>query len=146
MLTTILFTLLGFWAQENHWNTDKNGIAIEGYDPVSYFQNNPQEGSSDYSHAVNGTTFYFSSQKNLDLFRANTTKYLPKYGGWCAYAMAKSGDKVQVNPKTYKLINGELYLFYNAWGNNTLNDWNKKESDYLKSSHINWIETTTGGL
>ena len=55
--------------------------------------------------------YYFSSEKNKAEFSQNPSKYKPQYGGWCAYAMGSNGEKVEVNPETFKLIDGKLYLF-----------------------------------
>ena len=69
----------------------------------------------------------FSSQKNKDTFLKSPASYLPQYGGWCAFAMGDYGEKVEVNPKTFKIVDGKLYLFYNSLLNNTLKSWNKNE-------------------
>ena len=111
--------------QENHLNTNKKGVAIEGYDPVSYFTNQPRKGQSEYSIRFQGANYYFASAKNMEIFKLTPEKYVPQYGGWCAYAMGKTGDKVSVDPETFKITNGKLYLLYNTRGNNTLVPWMK---------------------
>lgn len=118
----------------------KKGIAIEGYDPVSYFKGDPKKGTDKFKTTYHGVTYWFSSGENLELFKASPGKYEPQYGGWCAYAMGKSGDKVKVDPETYKITNGKLYLFYNFNRNNTLIDWNKNESDLIKDANQYWNE------
>jgi hypothetical protein len=45
----------------------------------------------------------------------SSSSYAPQYGGWCAFAMGNSGEKVTVNPETFKIIDSKLYLFYNAF-------------------------------
>nr|HPR01512.1 hypothetical protein [Saprospiraceae bacterium] len=47
------------------------------------------------------------------------------YGGWCAYAMSLKGQKVEVDPLTYKIVEGRLLLFYNKRATNTLKLWNQ---------------------
>jgi hypothetical protein len=66
--------------------------------------------------------------------------YEPQYGGWCAFAMGDSGDKVSISPSTFKIIDGKLYLFYNSFFNNTLKTWNKNQKDLNKKATINWKE------
>ncbi len=123
---------------QKHFNLEKN-LALAGYDPVSYFNGHkPIKGKSSISTNSDGVTYYFSSNKNRDLFTQNPGKYRPEYGGWCAYAMGKSGEKVEVNPETFKIINARLYLFYNAFFNNTLTDWNKNEADLKSKADKNW--------
>ena len=81
-------------------------------------------------------TYNFSSQANKDLFLKNPASYEPQYGGWCAYAMGYSGEKVEINPETFKILDGKLYLFYNAFFNNTLKSWNKDEVNLKKKADL----------
>ena len=78
--------------------------------------------------------------ENQKAFNENPTKYAPQYGGWCAYALGNAGELVSINPLTYKILNGKLYLFYNSWGNNTLTSWNKNEQNLLKQADQNWLK------
>ena len=124
--------------RKKHFNLD-NGIAIKGYDPVSYFtENKAVKGSKDLSVFHQGIVYYFSTAANKEIFKANPFKYEPEYGGWCAYAMGENGEKVSVDPETYKIINGKLYLFYNKYFTNTLKDWNKNEDTLKKNADLNW--------
>ncbi|RNC79991.1 MAG: YHS domain-containing protein [Balneola sp.] len=128
-------------AEENKYlNVGDDRIAIKGYDPVSYFTSDePKEGNENLSHAYNGAIYYFSSQENLDTFKADPAKYEPAYGGWCAYAMGK-GYTADANPKTYKILDGKLLLFYNKLLVNTLPRWNKDEATLYPSAEKNWEE------
>lgn len=72
--------------------------------------------------------YYFISKANKDEFLKNAAKYEPQYGGWCAYAMGANGEKVEIDPETFKIVDGKLYLFYHSFTNNTLNTWNKDEA------------------
>lgn len=136
------------FAQENekiraeHYNLDDN-VAISGYDPVSYFSDMPIEGKSSVSHTYNGITYYFSNEENKKKFVGNPEKYEPVYGGWCAYAMGlDKAEKVSINPKTFKIIDNQLYLYYNKLGVNTLNKWNKDEENYKAKADKNWSNIT----
>jgi YHS domain-containing protein len=122
-----------------HFNIRKN-IAIDGYDPVSYFHGKPLEGDSEFNFTYKGITYYFASAANLARFKASPEKFEPAYGGWCAYAMGESGEKVKVDPETFKILNGTLYLFYNFWGNNTLDTWNKNEKKLKHTADQNWAD------
>ncbi len=123
--------------RKRHFNLDK-GLAIEGYDPVSYFNGKPAKGSKTFAVNHQGTTYYFVSAANAETFKKDPAKYEPQYGGWCADAMGAKGEKVSVDPKTYKIVNGKLYLFYNKFFNNTLEDWNKDESRLKTKADANW--------
>ncbi len=125
--------------RRKHFNL-KNNIAIQGYDPVSYFMAKPTEGRVDLATTYRGVTYRFASQENLNRFMADPEKYEPAYGGWCAYAMGENGDKVKIDPETYKIINGRVYLFYNFWTNNTLTTWNKNEKQLKEAADRNWAK------
>ena len=123
--------------RKKHFNV-KNNIALEGYDPISYFDGKPVDGKEELKFSHEGIVYLFSSQANLNKFKSKPALYEPQYGGWCAYAMGESGEKVKVDPETFKILNGKLYLFYNFWGNNTLEEWNKNEKKLLQSGDANW--------
>lgn len=117
----------------------ENKVAVQGYDPVAYFkQNKAIKGKNNLTTSYMGVTYKFSSAENKDVFIKNPTAYEPQFGGWCAFAMGDSGDKVDVNPETFKIIDGKLYLFYNAFFNNTLKSWNKDEQSLKTKAENNW--------
>ncbi|MBY0517323.1 MAG: hypothetical protein K2P81_10465 [Bacteriovoracaceae bacterium] len=116
----------------------QEGYGAAGYDLVSYIQDLKAEaGSKTYSASYNGTVYLFKSVEHKTEFLKSPSLYLPQYGGWCAYAMADN-DNVEVDPKTFKVIEGKLYLFYNGLWGNTLNKWNKDEVGLKKKADKNW--------
>ncbi|MFM6926074.1 MAG: YHS domain-containing (seleno)protein [Ferruginibacter sp.] len=124
--------------RKKHFNLDE-GVAIKGYDPVAYFtQNKAVKGKKELSVIYQGVLYNFSSVENKEAFKAAPFKYEPEYGGWCAYAMGNTGEKVSVDPETFKIVNGKLYLFYNRFFTNTLKDWNKNEAVLKKNADSNW--------
>jgi YHS domain-containing protein len=123
------------------FNLSSSGLAVSGYDPVSYFTTGgPVKGNKETALQQDGVTYYFSSDANRKTFAASPGKYEPQYGGWCAYAMGNDGSKVEVDPKTFKILDGKLYLFYNKWLTNTLKSWNKNEGTLKKNADINWTK------
>jgi len=124
--------------RKTHYNLEK-GIAIQGYDPVAYFtQKKAVKGKSTIAATYEGVTYNFSSQANKVLFEKNPTGYEPQYGGWCSYALGATGEKVEIDPETFKITDGKLNLFYNAFFNNTLKTWNKDEVSLKKKADANW--------
>lgn len=122
----------------------ENKVAIQGYDPVAYFiQKKAVKGKSTLASSYEGVTYYFSSQANKEVFAKNPASYEPQYGGWCSYAMGSSGDKVDIDPETFKIVDGKLNLFYNAYFNNTLKSWNKDEVNLKKKADTNWKKVIT---
>jgi YHS domain-containing protein len=119
----------------------ESGLAIKGYDPVAYFtQSKAVKGNKELAVSYLGILYYFSSAENKEAFKAAPFKYQPEYGGWCAYAMGQNGEQVSVDPETFKILNGRLYLFYNRYFTNTLKDWNKNEATLKKNADINWLK------
>src|SRR5438874_8395033 len=82
--------------RSKNFNLEK-GIAIQGFDVVAYFkQNKAVKGAADISATYQNIIYHFSSTENKNAFIKNPAGYEPQYGGWCAYAMGKNGDKVEV--------------------------------------------------
>ncbi|OQP60317.1 YHS domain-containing (seleno)protein [Niastella populi] len=130
-------------AQDNaprlkHFNLE-NHLAIQGYDPVAYFkQREAVKGRKEFAVSHQGVLYYFSSAANKEEFKKNPSHYEPQYGGWCAYAMGSKGEKVSIDPKTFKITNDRLYLFYNKFFNNTLTEWNKNEPGLKNKADVHW--------
>jgi YHS domain-containing protein len=143
LIFSILFPVTLF-AQEplrkKHFNL-KAGIALQGFDPVAYFkQQTAVKGKKEFSVYHAGATYYFSTFENKNEFKKNAAGYEPEFGGWCAYAMGATGEKVSIDPETFKIINGKLYLFYNQFFNNTLKDWNRDEVNLIAKAPVNWAK------
>ena len=134
---TLYIGLTFLQSQQIDYNT-KKGFVANGYDVVSYFEENPVAGSKKHTTQFDGVSYKFSTQKNLDTFKANPTKYVPQYGGYCAYAIGEKASKVGIHPKTYLIEDGKLYLFYNAWGTNTLDFWKKDMKGLQQKADKNW--------
>lgn len=124
LFTLIAFLFLGSTtlAQQTDYNL-KKGYVAEGYDVTEYFNNKAVAGNKTYTTTHDGVKYKFVSQENLDKFTANPTQFVPQYGGYCAYAIADKGKKVGIDPKTFEIRDGKLYLFYNSWSVNTLDKW-----------------------
>ncbi len=144
LLAAFFISTVASFAQDANSLRKKNfnlsdGIGIKGYDPVAYFiEHKAVKGNKDFSFSFGGITYYFLSASNKDEFQKNPAKYEPQYGGWCAYAMGKDGSKVEVDPETFKIIDGKLFLFYNQFFNNTLKSWNKDEMNLHQHADANW--------
>jgi YHS domain-containing protein len=127
--------------RETEFNLERK-LAIQGYDPVAYFkQGKAIKGKQGLTASYEGVIYTFSMAVNKALFLNNPAAYEPQFGGWCAYAMGDSGEKVEINPQTFKIVDGKLYLFYNAFFNNTLKSWNKDEVNLKSKADSNWKKT-----
>lgn len=133
----VVFGALSLLAQNIH--NSKKGIAVKGYDVVAYFDNGAVKGTEQFTVKYKDLMYRFSSESNKIKFLASPIKYMPQYGGWCAYAMGKDGSKVDINPETYEIRDGKLYLFYNKFGTNTLHLWSQENPTQLKAkADKNW--------
>ncbi|MCY3998578.1 MAG: YHS domain protein [Flavobacteriaceae bacterium] len=129
--------------KDNMYNTDKENVAASGYDVVAYFtEDQALEGDQNITSTFQGVTYLFTSQKNKDIFEQSPLKYTPQYGGWCAYAMGRKGEKVSVNPKAYSIENGKLYLFYKKGGTDTLKRWQKNTAELKSQADKEWAKLT----
>ncbi|MEO0368244.1 MAG: YHS domain-containing (seleno)protein [Pseudomonadota bacterium] len=109
--------------------------AIRGYDTVAYFtQNQAVEGDKAFSYEYKGATWLFSSQENLDLFKAEPQKYEPQYGGYCAYAVSKNST-ASIEPEQFTIHNGKLYLNYNKSVNEK---WLADKDAFITAADENW--------
>jgi YHS domain-containing protein len=99
---------------KNSFFSTRTDTAINGYDTVAYFtQNAPVQGQDAFVTEWKGAKWKFSSQANLDLFKAAPDKYAPQYGGYCAYGVTKD-SLVKVDPAQFTILDGKLYLNYDA--------------------------------
>ena len=84
--------------------------AVSGYDVVSYHQDGgPTRGDGSFVSDYDGETYLFASQENQASFDADPEKYVPAYGGYCAYGVSV-GKKFHTDPLAWKVVDGELYL------------------------------------
>lgn len=125
--------------RQSQYNLDGKHVALSGYDPVSYMnKGGPTKGNPKFSASFNGVTYHFASDANLKAFEAAPQKYEPAYGGWCAYAMGKSGEKVQVDPRSYEIEEGRLFVFYKDLLTDTRKLWAKDRDDLLPAADKQW--------
>jgi YHS domain-containing protein len=141
MLTLASFTLFS-QPNSSHLYLNSSKVAIDGYDLTSYFTDNKAiKGSEKFKAEHKGAVYFFKSKENKQTFLDNPTKYLPEYGGWCAYAMGAKAEKVSIDPKTFIITDGKLYLFYNSYFNDTSEKWKKDDKRLKIKADKNWINT-----
>jgi len=129
-------------AQWNVADEDHAKLALQGWDPVAYFPEGggkPAEGSEKLSVVQGGITYRFASDEHRKLFLADPWKYEPAYGGWCAYAMAK-GEKVEVDPESFRILDGRLFVFYDGLFANTRKSWLEDEVALLRKADEAWVK------
>jgi len=123
------------------YNVDDKGVWVDGYDPVAYLQEGKAvKGSPAFTVLYKGAKFQLSSKAHQEAFKKEPEKYLPEYGGYCAYAVGSYGEKVEVDPETFSVKDGKVFLFYNKYFNNTLKDWNKDMAKLHTNADKNWAK------
>ena len=91
-------------------NVDQSGLALQGFDPVAFFtQSQAVLGKADQTATHAGATYRFADAKNKALFVAEPTKYVPQYGGFCAFGASK-GQCFPIDISTWQVMNGKLYF------------------------------------
>lgn len=125
----------------NNNNIPSSGIALEGYCPVAYFAvNKPVMGKKEFSSTYKDVTYHFVNAQAKAAFDKSPAKFVPEYGGWCAFGMA-IGDKFPVDPRNFKIVNGKLNLFLRNKNVDALSIWNKgKEQEYVKKAAAHWAK------
>ncbi|MET2984623.1 YHS domain-containing (seleno)protein [Aureibaculum conchae] len=138
LLIVLFLSISATLFSQQEYNIKKGAVA-QGYDVVAYFSNKAIKGNKKFATDYDGAKFMFSSDENLKLFLKNPKKHVPQYGGFCAYAIGKNGEKVSIDPKTFEIRDSKLYLFYNAWGTNTFKLWKDEGAEKLrKQADKNW--------
>lgn len=116
-------------------NVDKNGLALQGYDPVAYFTDSkPVKGSPDFTATYKGGTYQFVSAEHRDSFNQTPTKYEPQFGGFCA--LSASMNKLEgIVPEDFQVLDGRLILLRNK---KAVDMWSKDPEGNLKKADANW--------
>lgn len=122
-------------------NIDDSKIALQGYSPVSYLDLGiAQKGVKEYKSTFDGLAFYFTSADQKKSFEANPKKYLPQYGGYCAFGVSV-GAKFRVDPNKFVVNDGKYYLFLYDLEVDAQQLWlagNHKE--LVKKANANWAK------
>lgn len=96
------------------YTLDGAGLGVHGVDTVVLSTMNAvAQGDATHTVVHDGVAYYFGSQITAARFQSDPERYLPKYGGFCAYAVAL-GKKLDGDPRYADIVNGKLYLFVNA--------------------------------
>jgi YHS domain-containing protein len=109
--------------------------AIKGYDAVAYFtEGKPVKGLDEFSIDYMGAEWKFASRQHLEMFRADPEAYAPRYGGYCAYAVA-NGETASAKPDLWTIHEGKLYLNYNR----RINELFQQDIEsYIRQADQNW--------
>lgn len=112
-----------------------NGVAIQGYDAVAYHtRQEAVKGERSFRHVWRGVTWLFASSENRDAFAASPEKFMPEFGGFCAYGVSR-GYAVDIDPQAFSIVDGRLYLNYSKGVQRT---WNQDRAGHIDKARRNW--------
>lgn len=123
----------------------RNGLAIQGYDPVAYFTDNKAlKGNPKFSSEYEGGRYLFASAEHKSLFDSNPAKYAPAYGGYCGYA-ASIGKVRPADPLLWSIVHGQLIVQHTKGAADL---WNKDVATNKAKADKNWplLEEKKAGL
>ncbi|EEX94814.1 hypothetical protein VIOR3934_05534 [Vibrio orientalis CIP 102891 = ATCC 33934] len=137
-LFALILSLMSFsvFAEDPVYTGFFSNKALDGYDTVAYFTDGkPVKGDKQWQTEYQGADWYFSSQENLNKFKADPQTYAPQYGGYCAWAVSAKNDFAPADPNQWAIVDGKLYLNYNAevkaW-------WDDDRSGHITQGDQNW--------
>jgi YHS domain-containing protein len=123
-------------------NVDKDGVILDGYDPVAFFTDNkPVKGTKNFLSQYDGAIYYFASADHKAMFDANPAKYEPQFGAFCAYAVSV-GRTAPIDVATFSIVNGRLVIQHNA---RALGLWNQDVQGNLKNADKYWPAVQANG-
>ena len=94
-------------------NLTSDRLAVNGFDPVAYFTDGaPVPGNSALSHEIGSVVYRFASEENRRRFKADPQRFLPAFGGFCAYGV-RAGRKLPADPTAWRIVDGRLFLLLN---------------------------------
>jgi len=120
-----------------HWSDYVTGMAVGGYDPLSYFLAAKAEaGDERFQYLWHGVTWQFTSEANLLAFKRTPSVYAPRYAGYDPYAIS-NGILSQGLPSIWLIEGGKLYLFHNQVNKYLWSENRKKLNQKIEE---NWQE------
>jgi hypothetical protein len=112
-----------------------SGVALGGYDPVSYFTSaEPLVGDAAFEVEWGGVPWHFANAANRDVFMKAPEPFVPQFGGYGAMSVAR-GYLAEGNPRVYLVAFGELFLFYSS-GNRDAFQMDQRNA--ILSASQNW--------
>ena len=138
-ITLLIATSLMAQVDKKAYNVDDSKIALQGYSSVSYLDLNlAQRGVKEFKTEYQGVLYYFTNAEQKAKFDKNPKKYMPQYGGYCAFGVY-AGAKFRVDPNKFLVSNGKLYLFLNNVELDAKQLWlAENESALVKKANGNW--------
>lgn len=140
LMAALLGTSFSLMAADIGMSVDENDLAIKGYDPVAYFNDQGAvQGNPQYSATYKNAIYHFASSENRDQFKADPQAFAPQYGGYCAFGVAM-GKKFETDPQAWKIEDGKLYLNLDK---TVQQRWLEDTQGFIQDANTNWTSIKT---
>jgi len=135
----LLVTTMSYSQDKKAINIDDSKVALHGYSPVSYLDLGlAQRGSKEFKSEYGGVKYFFTSTEQKQTFDKRPSKYIPQFGGYCAFGIY-AGAKFRVDPNKFVVSNGKYYLFLNDVEVDAKQLWiADDEAKLLMTANTNW--------
>ncbi len=111
LMIAMVFSLTTIAQDKKMFNIDNSNIALQGYSPVSYLDLGiAQKGLKQYKSEHQKVVYYFTSKEQKATFDKNPNRYIPQYGGYCAFGVY-AGAKFRPDPNKFIVKNGKFFLY-----------------------------------
>ena len=136
MILAVLVVAVSFFAVDSYAGGVANSTTgVQGYDLVAYHtEGKPVRGNGTNLVVIDDVTYLFASEENKKAFEANPEKYIPAYGGYCAYGVAV-GKKFVGDAEVWEVVDGTLYLNLDP---NIQKEWKKDVPGNIQKADSNW--------
>lgn len=137
----ILLLNLALWPERTNAAGDVStgfysNKAIRGYDVVSFFNGEPKVGTWQYRVNYRGAVWLFSSKQNHERFMIDPVRYVPQYGGYCAYSISEVNILKPADPELWHIIDNKLYFNHNSF---YFEEWKRRSNQYIAQGDKNWF-------
>ena len=111
------------------------GVALRGNDVVALATGlQVAAGDATFTYEHDGVAYYFASAETMEQFAADPDRYMPQYGGFCAFGVAL-GLKLDADPHFADIVDGKLYVFLNAVA---FEKYLEDKAGWLAQAEENW--------
>ena len=123
------------FAQDNKANNIDNSNIPVSYADLSLAQKGVKEFKSEHEKVI----YYFTSAEQKTAFDKNPNKYLPQYGGYCAFGVY-AGAKFRPDPNKFVNKDGKYFLYLYNLELDAQQLWldAKDHNGLVKTANTNW--------
>ncbi len=114
-------------------------VGVQGYDVVSYQNGKPLKGTGHHVAMHDGVIYIFANASNMKAFEKDPMRYLPAYGGFCAFGVAVD-KKLVGDPMFWTVVDGRLYLNLDK---KVQQMWKKDMAENIKKADEKWPDVKT---